>query len=115
MAFYSVNMTTIKESTAVQTPEDIGVDLDQVEKDIAGPDGIEAHRDEVEAAEEGLIGDPLEEAYFIMYESEYNYNQIMRCIGLNEISQAQLGRDLVLEAEDVTGFFATVKTCSRCF
>lgn len=108
MAFYNVNIKAVKES-AVQGPDDIGVDLDQVEKDIAGPDGIEAHRDEVEDAKEGLIGEPLEEAFDIMYEAEYNYNQIMRCIGVQEISEASYGRDLVLEAADVKGFFAKVK------
>ena len=108
MAFYNVNLKPVVES-AVQDPDNTGVDLDQVEKDIAGPDGIEAHRDEVEAAEEGLIGDPLEEAYNIMYEAEYNYNQIMRCIGMQEISEAAMGRELVLEAADIKGFFAKVK------
>lgn len=108
MAFYNVNMKPVVES-AVQDPDDIGVDLNQVEKDIAGPDGIEAHRDEVEAAEEGLIGDPVAEAFDIMYEAEYNYNQIMKCIGIHEISEASMGRELVLEAEDSKGFFARVK------
>lgn len=108
MAFYNVNIKAVNES-AVQDPDDIGVDLDQVEKDIAGPDGIEAHRDEVEAAEEGMIGDPLEEAYDIMYEAEYNYNQIMKCIGIHEISEASMGREMVLEAADIKGFFAKVK------
>lgn len=109
MAFYNVNMKPVVESSAVQDPDDIGVDLNQVEKDIAGPDGIEAHRDEVEAAEEGLIGDPVAEAFDIMYEAEYNYNQIMKCIGIHEISEASMGRELVLEAEDSKGFFTRVK------
>lgn len=108
MAFYNVNLKPVVES-AVQDPDNTGVDLDQVEKDIAGPDGIEAHRDDVEAAEEGLVGDPLEEAYHIMYEAEYNYNQIMRAIGMQEISEAAMGRELVLEAADIKGFFAKVK------
>lgn len=108
MAFYNVNLKPVVES-AVQDPDNTGVDLDQVEKDIVGPDGIEAHRDDVEAAEEGLAGDPLEEAYNIMYEAEYNYNQIMRCIGMQEISEAAMGRELVLEAADIKGFFAKVK------
>lgn len=108
MAFYNVKMKSVAES-AVQDPDDIGVDLDQVEKDIAGPDGIEAHRDEVEAAEEGMIGDPLEEAYDIMYEAEYNYNQIMKCVGVHEISEASMGREMILEAADIKGFFVKVK------
>ena len=94
---------------SVQTPGDVGVDLDQVEKDIMGPDGIEAHRDEVEDAVEGVVGDPIEEAYMAMYESEYNYGQIMKVLGMAELREASMGRDLVLEAADIKGFFANVK------
>lgn len=103
MAFYNIR------EAAIQDPNDIGVDLDQVEKDIAGPDGIEAHRDEIESAEEGMIGDPVEEAFNIMYESEYNYNQIMRCIGIHELNEAAYGRDFIFEAADIKGFFTKVK------
>lgn len=94
---------------SVQTPGDVGVDLDQVEKDIMGPDGIEAHRDEVEDAVEGVVGDPIEEAYMAMYESEYNYGQFMKVLGMAELREASMGRDLVLEAADIKGFFANVK------
>lgn len=97
------------ELDSVQTPGDVGVDLDQVEKDIMGPDGIEAHRDEVEDAVEGVVGDPIEEAYMAMYESEYNYGQIMKVLGMAELREASMGRDFVLEAADIKGFFANVK------
>ena len=93
----------------VQDPDEPGVDLDAVEKAIAGEDGIAAHQDEVEAAADGMIGDPVEEFAMIIYESEYNYNQIMEAIGMNELREATMGRDLVLEAADVKGFFKTIK------
>ena len=108
MGIYS---TIFKEAdlTSVQDPENPGVDLDQIEKDIAGPQGIEAHAEEIEDAVEGVVGDPLEEMSIIVYESEYNFNQIMRCIGLNEVASASKGREFIFEAEDKEGFFKKVK------
>lgn len=89
--------------------EDIGVDLTQVEKDIMGPDGIESHRDEADAAKEGLISDPIEEAYYIMYEAEYNYNQIMKALGVAELNEASMGREIIYEANTVKDFFEKAK------
>ncbi len=87
------------------TPEEIGVDLDQVEADVMGPDGIEAHRDEVEDAVEGVVGDPMEECYYAMYESEYNFNQIM----MNELAAYANKREVMTEAADIKGWFESVK------
>ena len=102
----------LKESAvedAIQTPDNIGVDLDQVEKDIAGEDGIAAHQAEVEDAQEGMIGDPIEEFAMIMYENEYNYNQIMQAIGIAELNEAAMGREIIYEATDIKSFFKTIK------
>ena len=96
------------ESAAVQDPDNTGVDLDQVEDAVMGDDGIEAHKDEVEAAIAGTV-DPVEEAYTAIYEAEYNYNQIMRTIGIRELSEAAYGRDIVLESVDIKGFFNKCK------
>lgn len=96
------------ESAAVQDPDNVGVDLDQVEDAVMGDDGIEAHKDEVEAAVAGTV-DPVEEAYFAIYEAEYNYNQIMRTIGIRELQEASYGREIVLEGADIKGFFEKVK------
>ena len=112
MSIYSAKLaleSAVSPDDVIQTPGDTGVDLDAIEKAIIGDDGIEAHRDEVEAAEEGLIGDPVAEAYEIMFESEYNYNQLMHMIGIHELCAASSGRELVLEAVDIKGFFARVK------
>lgn len=99
----------LMESSAVQDPDDIGIDLDAIEDNIVGDDGIEAHRDEVEAAEEGLIGDPVEEASMLIYESGYNFNQIMKAIGIAELNEAYAGREFLLEGENKKGFFARVR------
>ncbi len=96
------------ESAAVQDPDNVGVDLDQVEDAVMGDDGIEAHKDEVEAAVAGTV-DPVEEAYTAIYEAEYNYNQIMRTIGVRELQEASYGREIVLEGADIKGFFEKVK------
>ena len=96
------------ESAAVQDPDNVGVDLDQVEDAVMGDDGIEAHSDEVEAAVAGTV-DPVEEAYFAIYEAEYNYSQIMKTIGIRELQEASYGREIVLESVDIKGFFENVK------
>lgn len=99
----------LMESSAIQDPDEIGIDLDAIEDNIMGDDGIEAHRDEVEAAEEGLIGDPIEEASMLIYESDYNFNQIMKAIGIAELNEAYAGREFLLENENKKGFFARVR------
>lgn len=111
MGIYSAKIaleSAVKPEDVINTPDNIGAELDEIEKAIAGPDGIEASREEVEDAQTGLIGDPIEEAFMIMYESEYNYNQIMHTIGIHELAAASMGRDFVLEAADRDGFFKRV-------
>ena len=98
------------ESAAIQDPEDIGIDLDAIEDNVMGDDGIEAHRDEVDAAVDGMIGDPMDEASVIVYESEYNFNQIMKAIGIAELNEAYAGRDFFLEGENKEGFFSRVRS-----
>ena len=99
----------MESADAIQSPGNVGVDLDAVADNIMGDDGIEAHRDEVEAAADGVVGDPVEEAAVIMYESEYNYNQLMKRIGIVELQEASHGRDFILEGADTKGFFNKVK------
>lgn len=94
---------------AIQTPDDIGVDLDAIEKAVAGNDGIEAHRDEIEAAEEGTVGNPIDECSVIMYESEYNFNQLMKCIGVNELHEYAAGRDFILEGANLNAFIENIR------
>ena len=90
---------------AIQTPDDVGVDLDAIEDAIVGKDGNEAHREEIDAAEEGVVGDPLEECAVIMYESEYNFNQLMKCIGIAELNEFAAGKDFILEGANLSAFF----------
>lgn len=94
---------------AIQTPDEIGVDLDAIEDGIVGKDGIEAHRDEVEDAEEGVVGDPVDEAFMIVYESEYNFNQMMKCIGIAELNEMAAGREFILEGANFNTFIENAK------
>ena len=111
MGIYSAKIaleSAVKPEDVINSPTDIGAELDEIEKAIAGPEGIEAHSEEIEDANTGLIGDPIEEAFMVMYESEYNYNQIMHTIGIHELAAASMGRDFVLEAADREGFFKRI-------
>lgn len=90
----------------IQGPDmdDIGNDLEAIAKSVE-----ESHDEEVEDAQDGFIGEPVEEFAMIMYESEYNFNQIMQAIGMAELREAAMGRELVLEAADIKGFFKKIK------
>ena len=105
MSFYNI----MKES-AVQTPDDIGNDLDQIEKDI-----LEDREDDADIASNGILNDntddfdPVSEGFMIMYESLYNHNQLLRAIGIHELNEAYNGRELILEAADVKAWFEKVK------
>ena len=39
----------------INTPDEIGIELDTIEKAICGPDGIEGHRDEIEDAADAKV------------------------------------------------------------
>lgn len=108
MGIYSTKFNESAVEDTIQTPDDIGNDLEQIEKNIAGPDGIEGHKEEIEDAATGVVEEPLEEAAMAMYESEYNYNQLMQAIGMQELADMQNGREMVMEAADIKGFFARI-------
>lgn len=87
------------------TPEYPGVDLDAVEKAII--DQTDEH--DCCYIDKSHCESPVEECAAIMYESEYNFNQIMKCIGINELKEFSNGRDLILEGTDLHAFFENVK------
>lgn len=117
MAIYVKRESAVED--AIQTPGKVGNDLDQIEKAVAGPDGINAHEEEIEDAIEGMIDEPAnglmtgaeitEALYMNLYESEYNFNQILECLDMHSLYAESVGRTLVLEAVDIKGFFTTVK------
>lgn len=117
MAIYVKRESAIADT--IQSPGDVGNDLNQIEKDIAGPKGISAHEEEIEDAVSGVIDDPAkglmdgseiaEATYMSLYESEYNFNQIIECLDVHTLNAASMDRELVLEASDIKGFFTKVK------
>ena len=70
---------------AVQTDDEIGNDLKQIEDDIEGKNGIEAHAEEIEDALDGMVGDLVDECMIMIAESEYNWNLMMKEAGLAEL------------------------------
>lgn len=95
MAFFNVYS-----ESAIQDPTNVGNDLDQIENDVF------ESRDELT----NVSTDPVEEAFIIMYESEYNFNQIMRAIGIAELNEAANGREFFLEGANAKAFFEKIKT-----
>lgn len=87
------------------TPEYPGIDLDAIEKAII--DQTDEH--DCCDIDKSHYESPVEECAAIMYESEYNFNQIMKCIGINELKEFSNGRDLILEGADLHAFFENVK------
>lgn len=95
------------ESGVIQTDDNTGVDLDAIEQ------AVEEEREGLnDEAESGVLGDPdpVDEAAMIMYESTYNYNQLMRRIGMVELQEFSRGREYIMEGADIRGFFEKVKT-----
>ena len=88
--------------SAVQDPNNVGVDLDQVEENIMNSTDDEAATDVIDV-------DPVEEAAIIMSEGTYNYNQLMKAIGIAELREASYGRDIIYEAVDVKAFLNKIK------
>ena len=94
MAFFN-----IYSESAVQDPTNVGNDLEQIENDVF------ESRDELT----DVSTDSVEEAFNIMYESEYNFNQIMRAIGMAELNEAANGREFFLEGANAKAFFEKIK------
>lgn len=91
---------SIDPETVIQTPDDVGNDLDAIEKAV-----------EAEHKEGDLDGgcfctgeDCVEEATMIVFESEYNMGQLMKRIGLTELHEYTEGRDFVLEGANFKAF-----------
>ena len=119
MAFY-LNMLREEEEMlgntgfdpdAVATPDDkYAIELKDVAQTV---EDLNAARAE-ESSEEELDGqdlheDPVAECMIAIYESEHNWNTIMQAIGSREMLEAARGREMVMEAVDVKGFFEKAK------
>ena len=80
---------------------------------VEDQDANEAEQDraqEAEFAEPGTSADELlGESWMAIYEFESGTNEIMQAIGVHELQEAASGREFLMEAPDIKGFFKSVK------
>lgn len=97
--------------TAAETIDNIEA---EVSDEVLGIDPVDIENNDVELPEEKAAAlsteviNPVEECYAMMFEEEYNYNSIMRAIGMYELNEAAHGREVLYEAVDVKGFFKRI-------
>lgn len=82
---------------------DIAKDVEEINAEYAD----ESSDKELEGQD--LTSNPVEEMAIAIYESECNWNLIMKAIGTREIYEAARGREMVMESVDIKGFFNKIK------
>lgn len=82
-------------------------DVADVIEDINADYVDQSSQDELDGQD--LTEDPVNECMIAIYESEHNWNQIMQAIGSKEILEAAKGREMVMEAVDIKGWFTKMK------
>ena len=93
-----------------QDPNEVGNDLDAIEDAVLnGTNKVEDIADAEAGTINGVSEDPLEEAYMLMFECEYNDNLIMQAIGIQEVNEAARGLEPLNEAGKVKEFFKKIK------
>lgn len=96
---------------AVTDPDDkYKVELNDVAKaveDINQNYADQSSQEELDGQD--LEEDPVAECMISIYESEHNWNQIMNALASHEVLEAARGREMVMEAVDIKGFFEKVK------
>lgn len=58
---------------------------------------------------DGGVDDILGESAMAIFEFEEGHAAIMQAIGMHELSEAACGRDFIMEAADIKGFFKSIK------
>lgn len=115
MAFYVRKESAVEDT--IQTPDNVGNDLEQIKKNICGDSECEEEEYETVACNaaddiaEAIPSDSeiTESVYQAIYESEYNMNQIIECIDMNSLKTESMGKTLMLEAADKKGFWESIK------
>ena len=93
-----------------QDPNEVGNDLDAIEDAVInGTNKVEDIADAEAGTINGVSEDPLEEAYMLMFECEYNDNLLMQAIGIQEVNEAARGLEPLNEAGKVKEFFKKIK------
>lgn len=101
------------DSDGIATPDDkYEVELSDVAQtieDINTDYADQSSQEELDGQVAGLAKNPVEECMIAMAECEHNWNAIMQAIGTREIQEASRGREMVMEAVDIKGFFNRAK------
>ena len=58
---------------------------------------------------DGGVDDIMDESAMAIYEFEAGHAAIMQAIGIHELQEAASGREFIMEAADIKGFFVSVK------
>ena len=82
-------------------------DIAQAIEDINADYADQSAQEELDGQD--LQDNPVEECAIAIFESEQNWNMIMKAIGTHEVLEAARGREMVMEAVDVKGFFTNIK------
>lgn len=78
-------------------------------------DDHDANEAEQQAAQDAAYGpdggvdDIMDESAMAIFEFEAGHAEIMQAIGMHELSEAACGREFIMEAADIKGFFKSVK------
>lgn len=96
--------SAVEPEDVIQTADEVGNDLQAIEKAVE-----DEHK---EGLDGGCFCDgsdcACDEAAIIMFESQYNMDQLMKRIGLTELHEFSEGRDFVLEGVNMKAFLGKV-------
>ena len=87
-------------------------DMKEIEDIVNDHDANEAEQQAAQDAAfgpDGGVDDILGESAIAIFEFEEGHAAIMQAIGMHELSEAACGRDFIMEAADIKGFFKSVK------
>ena len=108
--YYSKFYEAATAHDAYQDPNEVGNDLDAIEDAVVnGTNKVEDIADAQAGTINGVSTDPLEEAFNLLFECEYNDNLVLQSIGIHELNEAVKGATSFNEAGGIKNFFKNIK------
>lgn len=93
-----------------QDPNEVGNDLDAIEDAVInGTNKVEDIADSQAGTINGVSTDPLEEAFNLLFECQYNDNLVLQSIGIHELNEASKGVESFNEAGKLKNIFKSIK------
>lgn len=86
--------------------------IKELQDTIEDQDANQAEQDAAQDAAYGPdcgVDDILDESAYAIYEFEAGHAEILQAIGMHELQEASMGREFIMEAADIKGFFRSVK------